>query len=86
MSENKETTTKKEVVEKDEKTETADKTSKKEKNPVNSTRFIGFFRHPSGGPWSLLESMLSSEVSVKQKIKLFKGVCDVFVLEVDLPQ
>jgi len=85
MSENKETTTKKDVEEKDEKTKTAGKTSKKETVPVNSTRFIGFSRHTSGGPWTLLDSMLSSAESVKHKIKLFKGECDVFVVEVDLP-
>ena len=59
---------------------------KKEETPVNTTRFIGFHRHSDGGPWTILSSMLSSAESIKHKIELFRGECEIHVVEVDLPQ
>ena len=61
------------------------KSSKKEETPMLTTRFIGFHRHSGGGPWTMLPHMLSSESSVKHKIELFKGECEMHIIEVDLP-
>lgn len=60
--------------------------SKAKETPVIRTKFIGFHRPHEGGPWTLLNTMLASEESVEHKIKLFKGECDIHILEVDLPQ
>lgn len=77
----------KEELEKEEKTEEKPpvKPSKEKEKPVNRTKFIGFHRHSSGGPWTLLNAMLASGESVEHKIKLFKGECDIHIIEVDLP-
>lgn len=79
-------TTKEELEEKEETKETPPaKPSKKKEEPVNRTKFIGFHRPSSGGAWTLLNAMLASGESVEHKIKLYKGDCEVFVVEVDLP-
>lgn len=54
--------------------------------PVNQTKFIGFHRLPSGGPWTLFPQALSSEESVEHKIKFMKGDCETYIIEVDLPK
>lgn len=85
MSEKTETTKKGATEEeKTEKTPPA-KPSKEKEKPVNTTKFIGFSRHSSGGPWTLLNTMLASAESVEHKIKLFKGECEIHIIEVDLP-
>ncbi len=70
-------------VEKEE--EPVEKTSKAKEEPVNKTKFIGFSRASTGGPWTLLNAMLSSAESVEHKIKLYKGECEIHVIEIDLP-
>ena len=77
----------KEETEKEESTEEKPpvKSSKTKEEPVNRTKFIGFSRSSEGGPWTLLNAMLASAESVEHKIKLFKGECEIHVIEVDLP-
>ena len=81
------TKTEKEETKKEENTEEkpVEKSSKAKEEPVNKTKFIGFSRASTGGPWTLLNAMLSSAESVEHKIKLFKGECEIHVIEIDLP-
>ncbi len=64
---------------------TPEKPQTHKETPKDKSKFVGFYRPSSSGPWTMFNQMLASEESIKHKIKFLKGKCNIHVEEIILP-